>query len=113
MNLDQKTGEKLRILRKQKGYTTREVGSRIGVTNSYISKIENGRIPSLTTLKKLCELYDVEIATLFGKKADIPSEVNEPKLKWIALGEEMEGKDLDADQVREMVKLIRKLRGEE
>lgn len=38
----------LKALREKRGYTQKQLGERIGVTQAYISKIENGDINSLT-----------------------------------------------------------------
>lgn len=43
--------------REKKGYTTRELGEKVGVSGSYISMIENNKLtnpPSDEVLKKLC-----------------------------------------------------------
>jgi transcriptional regulator with XRE-family HTH domain len=47
----------LKDLRKEKGYTIREVSSRSGVSPAYISQLENGQrgIPSPEVLMKLSE----------------------------------------------------------
>ena len=49
--------DKLRDLRKLKGYTIRELSDRSGVSAAYISQMENGRrgIPSPEVLMKLSE----------------------------------------------------------
>lgn len=41
----------LKELRKQKGYTQKDLGICIGVSQQYISKIENGNIGSVTVTK--------------------------------------------------------------
>lgn len=38
------TGAALRALREQAGLTAREVASRAGVSESYLSRVENGRV---------------------------------------------------------------------
>ncbi|PMC04125.1 cytoskeleton protein RodZ [Microbacterium sp. UMB0228] len=38
------TGAALRALREQSGLTAREVASRAGVSESYLSRVENGRV---------------------------------------------------------------------
>lgn len=43
--------------REKKGYTTRELGEKVGVSGSYISMIENNKLtnpPSDEVLKKIC-----------------------------------------------------------
>lgn len=38
------TGPALRVLREQSGLTAREVASRAGVSESYLSRVENGKV---------------------------------------------------------------------
>lgn len=109
-NLDEQIGSKLRTLRNQKGYSTREVGSRIGVSNSYISKIERGQIPSLTTLQKLCKLYEINIQDLFGKEVDAPKELKELGVEWITFAEEMEKQNLTPEEVKKYIEVIKNLK---
>ena len=52
--------EMLRILRKKKGISMKELGSKIGVAESTISQYETGkREPDFETLLKLSEFFDV------------------------------------------------------
>lgn len=58
--------DKLRQLRKQQGFTIREVADRSGVSPSYISQLENGQrgIPSPEVLNKLSEGLNTSYAVL-------------------------------------------------
>lgn len=38
------TGPALRVLREQSGLTAREVAARAGVSESYLSRVENGKV---------------------------------------------------------------------
>ncbi|CDQ39496.1 helix-turn-helix domain-containing protein [Virgibacillus salexigens] len=108
MELDKEIGEKLKKIRKEKtGMSTREAGRRIGVSNSYVSRIENGRIPSLSTLQKLCDLYGISLQSLFGKEVETPKEL-EGKVKWIAFGEEMEEDELTPEDIKSILKFLDK-----
>lgn len=62
-----KIGERLKELRKQKGWTQQEVGDKIGVTKSVISFYEKqNRAPSPEVLIKFAELYEVSADYLLG-----------------------------------------------
>jgi transcriptional regulator with XRE-family HTH domain len=106
-NLDIEIGEKLRKLREQKNLTMREVSEAIDIDYTYISKIEKGKIPSLEKLKKLCQLYDVHLSTLFGDEIDIPNEVKEAGVKWISFGEEMEKRDLTPNEIKQLLDALK------
>ena len=49
-------GERLRQLRREQGLTLRELAERIGKSESYLSRVEHGRIDlSLSTLKEIAD----------------------------------------------------------
>ncbi|MVO98551.1 helix-turn-helix domain-containing protein [Paenibacillus lutrae] len=58
--------DKLRDLRKLKGYTIRELADRSGVSAGYISQLENGNrnVPSPEVLMKLSEGLNIPYADL-------------------------------------------------
>ncbi|OMH26248.1 cupin domain-containing protein [Motiliproteus sp. MSK22-1] len=59
-------GERLKILRKIKGISQRELAKRAGVTNSTISMIEkNGVSPSVSSLKKVLAGIPISIGDFF------------------------------------------------
>lgn len=67
-------GEYLRELRNQRKLTTYQVELYAGVSNSYLSLIENGKrgIPSARVLKKLAPVYKVSYEELMAKAGYIP-----------------------------------------
>jgi transcriptional regulator with XRE-family HTH domain len=56
----------LRGARKRRGLTLREVEEKTGVSNAYLSQVENGKIrqPSPAILHKLSDVYDVSYEDL-------------------------------------------------
>ena len=62
----QRFGEKLRVLRKQRGMTLKELAEILGhTTHSHISELETGkRMPSLEVAIKISELFDVSVDQL-------------------------------------------------
>ncbi|HEM3628093.1 TPA: helix-turn-helix domain-containing protein [Streptococcus suis] len=69
-------GEKIRIYRKQKGWTQQELGKEIGMSKNAIGNYEKGfRSPKKDTLFKLANAFDISIDDLFPpiKKSDIDS----------------------------------------
>ena len=65
----QELGEELTRLRKESGLTLRSVEAAIGVSNAYLSQLENGKIktPSPNTLYKLSQLFGGSYETLMAK----------------------------------------------
>jgi len=56
---------RFRHLRQQRGLTLREVETKIGISNAYLSQLETGKIksPSFQTVIKLLELYGVPLVS--------------------------------------------------
>lgn len=58
--------EKLKWIRKKKGYTLARVSQATGYTASFLSQLERGlKEPSITTLRKLADLYAIPLVSLF------------------------------------------------
>lgn len=61
-------GKRLRELRKLKGLSQEQVGKELGFSARAYSHYENGeRDPSITTLIKLCDFFDVTADYLIGR----------------------------------------------
>jgi|SRR5690625_5110567 len=70
-----KVGEKLRALRKAKGLTTQALAEKVNVSQSYISRFENGRaIPDIKMLEHLLNHLDCDLATFFSNDFQEASE---------------------------------------
>ncbi|CDQ39567.1 helix-turn-helix domain-containing protein [Virgibacillus salexigens] len=107
MDLDQEIGKRLRELRETKGFTTREAGRKIGVSNSYVSKIENGSIPSLSILQKLCNLYSVTIPFLLTNKDEAAKKVSD---NWYDCIEKLKANDISPTQTLSYVETMVKIK---
>ena len=59
-DLPKQMGQRLKELRKEQGYSQRQVADYLGIDQSNYSKIEHGkrRLNRLSQVIKLCELYD-------------------------------------------------------
>jgi transcriptional regulator with XRE-family HTH domain len=59
-----KLGERLKIFRKNAGYTLAELKDLTGLSVSYLSDLERGKTnPSLNTLNKLTAIYKVSVSS--------------------------------------------------
>ena len=64
MSLD--VGARLKVIRKKRGLSQRELAKRAGVTNSTISLIEQNRVsPSVSSLKKVLDGVPMSLQTFF------------------------------------------------
>jgi transcriptional regulator with XRE-family HTH domain len=65
--------EAVKKIRKDQGLTQAEVGKRSGLTVSYVSRIENGRIqPTTATLEKLALALGVPLSQVFSVPVQNP-----------------------------------------
>lgn len=67
MDINQKIGEQLAQLRKQKGYTQEHLASILDLHEDYIGKIERGqRSPSVKTLLLILDRLEVKYSDFFA-----------------------------------------------
>ena len=71
-------GSAIKIIRKEKGFTQKELASKCNISTNALCSIENNKtIPSKTTLNKICECLNVPNAYLLFlciTDEDIPTE---------------------------------------
>jgi transcriptional regulator with XRE-family HTH domain len=66
-------GEKIKVLREQKGFSLKDVADQTGFSPALISQMENHLIsPSLGTLIKLAKALDVKVGDFFGETHEEP-----------------------------------------
>ena len=71
-----KVGNELRKLRKQKGMGIKTASKELGVSYTYLSRVENEhRTPSPALVKKLSSLYGVETEELLAKLHHLPPDI--------------------------------------
>lgn len=64
-----KFNERLKAIRKECGMTQREVYSKLNISPNGYASYEQGRTePSIDTLVKLCQIFDVSADVLLGLK---------------------------------------------
>ncbi len=72
-------GETLKQVRRDKSISQRELADKVGVDFSYISKIENDRLPppSAETIIKICQILDIPNEVLLARSGKVSSEIKE------------------------------------
>ncbi|HEU5078982.1 MAG TPA: cupin domain-containing protein [Opitutaceae bacterium] len=64
-----RVANRLAALRKEVGMTLRELAAKTGLSDAYLSRVENGRIAvTLASLEKLAEVFATPIATFFEEE---------------------------------------------
>lgn len=108
-------GQLLRSIRREKGLSQRALAERIGVDFSYISKIENDRLPppSADTVLAMAKALGVEPARLLALTRKLPSGIEEHVASSPAAQEFLlaaEQLHLSDGEWQEMMKRLHKLR---
>ena len=72
-------GQTLKEIRRSKGVTQRQLAAGVGVDFSYISKVENDRMPppAADTIVKICEKLGVPPDELLAMTGKMPTPVKE------------------------------------
>lgn len=114
--MEQTFGQALRELRRSKDITQRNLAGKVGVDFSYISKIENDRLPppAADTIVKICNALEVPVEELLALKGKIPSELENTigsspaALKFVKQAQTM---DLTEAEWKQLTHQLRRLRG--
>ena len=77
--MEQTFGQALRELRRSKDITQRNLAEKVGVDFSYISKIENDRLPppAADTIVRICHALEAPPDTLLALSGKIPSKLRD------------------------------------
>lgn len=110
-------GQNLRELRRSKGVSQRDLADRVGVDFSYISKLENDRLPPPAgdTIVKICEVLEVPADELLASTGKMPTDIKEmlsaspSALHFVRQAHEMK---LTDDEWRALAKRMKRLRSE-
>lgn len=100
-------GKRIQRIRIERGYTLQELGDKINFNYSNLSKIERGvRTASIELIESLAKFFDVPISYFFGETIEVPQELKERDVEWIAFNEEMEKRGLTPDELKKIVDFI-------
>ncbi len=103
-------GKNIRKFRKNQKFTQEDFGEKLGVTKSYISKVESEQTtPKMEFFVKAAEILEVQIDDLFDDKSETPKELKDAGVEWMILGEELEKEGITPEQVKEWVEIVKKL----
>lgn len=108
-------GKIIRKLRNEKGIIQRDVAEKVGIDVTYLSKIENGKLPppSQEKIKRLAEVLDADKDYLIIKANKVPEDIEEmiPKSskevpKLLRAGRELSNEEWE--EVHEYIKKIKR-----
>lgn len=112
----QSFGTTLRERRRAAGLSQRELAERVGLDFSYISKVENDRLPppAADTVVKLCRILETAPEELLALTGKFPSQVQRTVSGSVAAQDflrEAEEMRLSDEEWRRMASTLRRLRG--
>lgn len=93
-------GEKIQIIRKEKGLTLSECAQRANISKSYLSSIERNlnQNPSIQIVEKIAAVLNVDLRILLSN----PPSVSElPEKEWIEFVNELKKSGIKAHQLKE------------
>lgn len=109
--MSKELGSFLKTGRTNQGYTLREVEEKTGISNAYLSQLENGSInkPSPEILHKLSELYDISYARLM-KIAGHPLPINTEDTGQASLRRKDAFNDLSPEEEEKLLEYLQFIR---
>lgn len=101
-------GEKIKTFRRALKWKQETLGNKVGVTKSYISKLEGEKTtPSLEMLARIAQALGVEIGDLLDKR-NPPEVLKEAGAEWIVTVKKLEKEGISPDQVLQWAEIVKK-----
>ncbi len=108
-------GQKLRALRRAIGITQRKLAECVGVDFSYISKLENDRLPppAADTVVKVCEALGVAPDELLAASGKMPPQIQQSvssspaAIRFLRSAQTMKLSETEWAQLSELLKRLR------
>lgn len=113
--MSKELGSLLKSGRTEHDYTLREVEEKIGISNAYLSQLENGSAnkPSPEVLFKLSELYDISYERLM-KTAGHPLPMKNDNMQGVSFRQENDTfDDLSPKEEEKLLEYLQFLRSNE
>lgn len=114
--MEKSFGQTLQELRRAVGISQRDLATKVGVDFSYISKVENDRLPppAADTVVKICEELGVPPAELLALTGKLPSDVKETLSSSVAAQHfirQAQTMNLTDSEWQSLTKSLKRLRG--
>lgn len=98
-------GEKIKMLRKEKKLTQKELANEIGVTASTVTKYENGQLePNIEVLNRISNIFRISISALVEDNYSRKEFSTEPE--FLSLYELVNSKQLTEETIDKLTKCI-------
>lgn len=101
-------GKKIKHYRQLNKLTQEELGNKLGVTKSFISKLESESTkPSLEMLLSIAEILGVEVGDLLDNKVEATDDLKAAGAEWVKLGAELEEVGISPEQVKQWAEIVK------
>ena len=98
-------GEKIKMLRKEKKLTQKELAKKIGVTASTVTKYENGQLePNIEVLNRISNIFRISISALVEDNYSRKEFSTEPE--FLSLYELVNSKEITEETIDKLTKCI-------
>jgi|GEM_PF-300620 len=91
--IDERIGDCIAQLRKEKGITQEALARAIGVSAQAVSKWESGGSPDIALLPRIADYFAVSIDRLFGREAEMVADIEMAVVRHVAKGLDAQEKD--------------------
>lgn len=106
--MNKELGQKIKQLRKENKMTLKDLGSRLGVSESYIHHMENGnRKISIELLQSVADVFNEDISYFFETKE---VQLTEEEQVLISYKKELESEGITVNDIKEWVEIARNIR---
>ncbi|MBP1949058.1 helix-turn-helix domain-containing protein [Virgibacillus litoralis] len=98
-------GEKIQIIRKQKGLSLSECAQRANISKSYLSNIERNlnQNPSIQIIERIAAVLNADLRILLGTK---PIDELLPENEWLDFVEELKESGVDKGELQKYKTVI-------
>jgi transcriptional regulator with XRE-family HTH domain len=82
---------RIKQLRTLKKLSQKQVAIQLGIDQGQYSRIESGKVePTLSSLQKVAQVFDISLSELLKEQGDINEEINLPLLEKVKLIDQLE-----------------------
>ncbi|RKD23730.1 helix-turn-helix domain-containing protein [Caminicella sporogenes] len=114
-------GDRLKKLRKEKGFEAQYVAKKINVAKSTYSGYENNKsVPNYDILKKLADLFDCTTDYLLGRTdrkevavmegEEIPKELRDVGVEYLEVNRIAKEKGFTPEDIREIIETVERIK---
>lgn len=104
-----KYGKKIRSLREKHKDTLEEAAKKLSMSWSSLGKYERGeRKVTPELLEEVANVYDVPLSYFFGEEGEVPDELKDVGVEWIAFAKEMDSKEITPDEIKAILEIVKK-----